>query len=83
MILLMAQVAGSLSMNSESLIKLLFERSSGLCETSSELVYLVNMKGLSKTNKRIMLELIKGLNKMGLEKDGKPVSVRARGDPNP
>jgi len=83
MTLLMAHVAGSLSMNLDSLIKLLFERSGGLFETPSELVYLVNMKGLSKTNKRTMNKLIEALNQMGLEKDGKPVSVRARGDPNP
>ena len=83
MTLLMAHVAGSLSMNLDSLIKLLFERSGGLFETPSELVYLVNMKGLSKSNKENMNKLIEGLNKMGLEKDGKPVRVRARGHPNP
>ena len=83
MTLLMAHVAGSLSMNLDSLIKLLFERSGGLFETPSELVYLVNIKGLSKSNKENMNKLIEGLNKMGLEKDGKPVRVRARGHPNP
>jgi len=33
-------------MSLDSLIRLLFERSGGLFETPSELVYFVNMKGL-------------------------------------
>ncbi len=70
------------SMSLDSLIRLLFERSGAFFETSSVLVYLVNMNGLSKSNKETMLKLIKGINKMGLEKDGKPVSVRVRGRPN-
>ncbi len=82
MSLLMACITEGLSMSLDSLIRLLFERSGGLFETPSELVYFVNMKGLSKPNNRTMCKLIKGLNKMGLEKNGKPVSVRARGHPS-
>ena len=83
MSLLMACITGGLCMSLDSLIRLLFERSGGLFETPSELVYFVNMKGLSKPNKLTMCKLIEGLNKMGLERDGKPVSIRARGHPSP
>ncbi len=57
-------------MSLDSLIRLLFERSGGLFETPSELVYFVNMKGLSKPDKLTMCKLIEGLNKMGLERGG-------------
>ncbi|MCP4149972.1 MAG: hypothetical protein GY757_19655 [bacterium] len=83
MSLLMANITGALSMNLDSLIKLLFERSGGFFETPSELVYLVNMNGLSKSNRVIMLELIEGMNRMEIKRDGKPVSVRAKGQPSP
>ncbi len=82
MSLLMTCIAGGVRMSLDSLIQILFERSGGLFETPYELVYWVNMKGLSKSNKRTMCKLIEGLNKMGLKKDGKPVSVRARGHPS-
>ncbi len=83
MSLVMANITGALSMNLDSLIRLLFKRSGGFFETPSELVYLVNMNGLSKSNRVTMLELIEGINKMELKSDGKPVSVRARGRPIP
>ncbi len=83
MSLLMANITGAFSMNLDSLIRLLFERSGGFFETPSELVYLVNMNGLSKSNRVIMLELIEGMNRMEIKRDGKPVSVRARGQPSP
>ncbi len=83
MSLLMSCIAGGFCMNLDSLIRLLFERSGGLFETPFESVYWVNMKGLSKSKKRTMCKLVEGLNKMALKKDGKPVSIRTRGHPNP
>jgi len=77
MSLLMANITGAFSMNLDSLIRLLSERSGGFFETPSELVCLVNMNGLSKSNRVIMLELIEGMNRMEIKHDGKPVSVRA------
>jgi hypothetical protein len=83
MALLMACVTQPFSMNLGSLIELLFKRNGGFFETPSEVVYLINMKGLSKSNRLKMHKLIEGLNKIGLERDGKPVRVNARAGPGP
>ncbi len=83
MSLLMGGIAEAPRLGLDSLIRLLFERSGGFFEIPSELVYLVNMNGLSKANRDIMLRLIEGINKMGLERDGKPVRVRTRARPSP
>ncbi len=83
MSLLMGCITEAPRMGLESLIRLLFERSGGFYETPSELVYLVNMNGLSKTNTETMTKLIEGVNKMGLKKDGKPVRARARSRAGP
>ncbi len=81
--LLMRCITEALRMSLDSLIGFLFERSGGFFETPVELVYLVNVNGLSKTNIVTMLKLIEGINKMGLERDEKPVSARARVRPSP
>ncbi len=83
MSLLMECITETPRMGLESLIKLLFERSGGYFETPTELVYYLNMNGLSKSNRATMLKLIEGINKMGLERDGKSVSARARARPSP
>ncbi len=75
---LLSCIPGHLSINLDSLIDLLFKRSGGFFETPSELVYLINVKGLSKSNRIKLNKLIDGLNKMGLAKDGKPVRVQTR-----
>ncbi|MCP4682410.1 MAG: hypothetical protein GY864_08745 [Desulfobacterales bacterium] len=68
MSLLMGCIAEAPRMGLESLIRLLFERSGGFYETPAELVYSLNMNGLSKSNRVTMLKLIEGINKMELEK---------------
>ncbi len=83
MALLMGYITEAPRMGLDSLIRLLFERNGGFYETPSELVYFVNMNGLSKSNRETMHKLIEGINKMGLKRDGKPVSARARARPSP
>ncbi len=76
--LLTASKKESLSMNLDSLIALLFERSGGFFQTPTDFVYLVNLDGLSKVNKLKLLRLIEGINEMGLKREERPVSVRIR-----
>ena len=81
--LLLVLMSGGVSMNLDSLIRLFFERSGGFYESPLEMVYFINMKGLSKSKTVTMHKLIEAVNKMGLERDGKPIRLRARGHPSP
>lgn len=62
----------------ETLLKLLFERSGVYMETSSEMIYLVNIAGLSAAYRSTLANLITGLNKMNLTCRGKPIRIRIR-----
>jgi hypothetical protein len=59
----------------EKLLKLLFERSGSRIERDQMVTYWVNATGLSLGNRRVLDEIVEGLNAMGLVEGGKPVCV--------
>lgn len=59
----------------EKVLKLLFERSGSRIERDQMVTYWVNATGLSLGNRRVLDEIVEGLNAMGLVEGGKPVCV--------
>ena len=63
------------TVNSACLFTLLFERSGTRLETASQVTYGINGAGLSASSQRLMMDVIDGLNAMGLREQGKPIRV--------
>jgi len=59
----------------EQVLKLLFERSGTRIERGQEVTYWVNATGLSRSNRRLLGEIVAGLNAIGLVERGKTVHV--------
>lgn len=59
----------------EQLLTLLFERSGSRIERDKIVMYWINAAGLSRGNRRVLGEIVEGLNKIGLEERGKAVRV--------
>ena len=59
----------------EQLLTLLFERSGARIERDKIVMYWINAAGLSRGNRRVLGEIVEGLNKIGLEERGKAVRV--------
>lgn len=59
----------------EQVLKLLFERSGSRIERANMVMYWINATGLSRGNRRVLGEIVEGLNAMGLVERGKPVRV--------
>lgn len=59
----------------EQVLKLLFERSGSRIERNKEVMYWVNSTGLSRSNQRLLGEIVEGLSAMGLGERGKTVRV--------
>lgn len=59
-------------------LRLLFERSGSRMETPLQVLYWVNSAGLSLSNRRLLSEVAQGVCAMGLQENGKPVSVRLK-----
>ena len=59
----------------EKVLKLLFERSGSRIERDQMVTYWVNATGLSLGNRRVLDEIVEGLNAMGLVEGGKPICV--------
>ena len=59
----------------EKVLKLLFERSGSRIERDKIITYWINATGLSLGNRRVLDEIVEGLNAMGLVEGGKPVCV--------
>ena len=59
----------------EQVLKLLFERSGSRIERDNEVMYWVNTTGLSRSNQRLLGEIVEGLSAMGLVEGGKTVRV--------
>jgi hypothetical protein len=57
----------------EQVLKLLFKRSGSRIERDQTVMYWINATGLSQGNRRILGEIVAGLNAMGLVEQGKPV----------
>lgn len=62
----------------ESILRVLFERSGSRVETPSDVIYWVNLEGLSVPYRRMLVKVVKGLCAMDLKRRGKPVRVRLR-----
>lgn len=63
------------------LIELFFNRSGGYYETASEIMYLLNADGLSKSNKIKLEKIIRACCRMGLTRKGKTVRMKIRPSP--
>lgn len=62
----------------EQVLKLLFERSGTRIEKGKEVMYGVNTAGLSRSNRRLLGDIVEGLNALGLVERGKTVRVCLR-----
>ena len=62
----------------ETISRILFDRSGSRMETCSEIIYWVNIAGLSASYQRTLTEVVEGLCAMDLKYRGKPVRVRLR-----
>ncbi len=71
----------SLTISSSCLLTLLFERSGTRVETAWQVIYEVNGTGLSMPYRRLMTEVIAGLNAMDLREQGKPIQMRLKDRP--
>jgi hypothetical protein len=71
----------SLTISSSCLLTMLFERSGTRVETAWQVLYEVNGAGLSMPYRRLMTEVIAGLNAMDLRERGKPIQVRLKDRP--
>jgi hypothetical protein len=59
----------------DQVLKLLFERSGTRIEREMTVTYWINATGLSRSNRRILEEIVEGLSTVGLVERGKPVHV--------
>jgi hypothetical protein len=62
----------------EKVLKLLFERSGSRIERDKIITYWINATGLSLGNRRVLEEIVEGLNAMGLMEGGKPVCINLK-----
>jgi hypothetical protein len=65
----------------ECLLTLFFERSGARMETVSEVVYWVNTTGLSLPKRRLLAQIVDGLNAMGVKDQGKSIHLRLKDNP--
>jgi hypothetical protein len=79
----MAVLVGHLAsaVSQACLFTLLFERSGTRLEMASQVIYWVNGAGLSVSYQRLMMEVIDGLNTIGLIEQGKPIRIRLKERP--
>jgi hypothetical protein len=56
-------------------LRLLFERSGARIEKGNEVMYWVNTTGLSRSNRRLLAQIVEGLSAMGLEERGQAIRV--------
>ncbi len=62
----------------DNLIETLFDRTGQYIETSSEITYWVNLKGVSAPYKKKIVNLAKAYNMMKLSRNGKPIQLKVR-----
>ncbi|MEE9146945.1 MAG: hypothetical protein V3U27_06050, partial [Candidatus Tectomicrobia bacterium] len=79
MVALLATLQTKVSL--ERVLSLLFARSGARMETPLQVVYWVNTAGLSRSNRRLLREIVDGLCAMDLQDQGKPIHVRLRDRP--
>ena len=67
----------------ETLVSLYFNRSGSLAETSSGIIYFLDTKGLSASDRQILADIVQAVNAMNIKsKEGKPTCVRFKGRNN-
>ncbi len=67
----------------ETLITLYFNRSGSMAETSSEIIYFLDTKGLSSSDRQTLADIVQAVNAMNIKsKEGKPTRVRFKGRNN-
>jgi hypothetical protein len=71
----------NLHVSLDCLLHILFERSGARMETASQVVYWVNTAGLSVPYRRLLTEVVTGLEAMDLRDQGKPICVRLKDMP--
>src|SRR5215471_9271516 len=62
----------------EQVLALLFERRGARMETSSQVIYWVNIAGLSLSNRLLLDKIVEGLSAMDLQDQGKKIHVRLK-----
>lgn len=62
----------------EMLFTLFFYRSGSIVEYPDKCVYLLSRDGLSVKSQNDLNQIMKGINQMGIVKNGKPVIVKMR-----
>lgn len=67
-----------ISMGLDNLIETLFDRTGMYMETSSEISYWINLKGVSVPYKKKIVKLAEAYNMMGLSRDGKTIRLKVR-----
>ena len=65
-------------MGLDNLIETLFDRTGMYMETSSEISYWINLKGVSVPYKKKIVKLAEAYNMMGLSRDGKTIRLKVR-----
>ena len=65
----------------EQVLALLFERRGARMETSSQVIYWVNIAGLSLSNRLLLDKIVEGLSAMDLQDQGKKIHVRLKDMP--
>ena len=64
----------------ETLMTLYFNRSGSLAETSSEIIYFLDTKGLSASDRQTLEDIVQAVTAMHIKsKEGKPIRVRLKG----
>jgi len=66
--------------NLKTLITLYFNRSGSLTETSSEIIYFLDIEGLSVSDRQTLADIVQAVTAMNIKsKEGKPIRARLKG----
>jgi hypothetical protein len=69
----------TLQVSLDCLLHILFARSGARMETDSQMIYWINITGLSAAYQRLLTAVVNGLCAMDLRDQGKPIRVRLKG----
>jgi hypothetical protein len=64
----------------ETLITLFFNRSGSMAETSSEIIYFLDTKGLSTSDRQTLADIVQAVTALNIKcQEGKPIRARLKG----
>ena len=72
-------MSGKISL--ETLLEMFFDRSGSRLESDSQIIYWVNTQNLSAGYHETLVDVVEGINAMGLKRKGKRILVRMRAGP--